>query len=67
MWSMGELQVYEIYCRSQVVEALSNYRNFNCGDLEISLVVIRLGVTGLKKTGLVNHLDLFEGMGERVV
>ena len=59
--------MYEIYCRSQVVEALSNYKNVNCGDLEVLLVVIRLGVTGLKKTGLVYHLDLFEGMGERVV
>ena len=27
-------------------------RNLTCNDLEISLVVIRLGVTGLKKPGL---------------
>ena len=29
-------------------------------------MVIRLGVTGLKKTELVYLLDLFEEMGERV-
>ena len=37
-------------------------RNLICGYLEIALVVIRLGVTGLKKTWLVYLLDLF---GER--
>ena len=54
MWSVGGLQVYGIYCRNEVVEA----------RLEIPLVVIRLGVTGLKKTGLVYLLDLFGRMGE---
>ena len=54
MWSVGGLQVYGIYCRNEVVEA----------RLEIPLVVIRLGVTGLKKTGLVYVLDLFGAMGE---
>ena len=36
-------------------------RNLARCDLEISLVVIRLGVTRLKKTRFVNLLDLFEG------
>ena len=39
-------------------------RNLICGDLEILLVVIRLAVTGLKKTGFMYLLDLFVGMGE---
>ena len=38
-------------------------KNLTCGDLEILLVVIRLGVTWLKKTGLVYLLD-FLGRGE---
>ena len=39
-------------------------RNLTCGDLEISLVVIQLGVTRLKKTGFMYLL--FRGMrGER--
>lgn len=33
-------------------------------DLEIPLVVIRLGVTGLKKTRSVYRLDLIEVRGE---
>ena len=36
-------------------------RNLARCDLEISLVVIRLGVTRLKKTRFVNLLDLFGG------
>ena len=39
-------------------------RNLTCVDLEILLVVIRLGVTVLKKFGLVYLLDLFEEKGE---
>ena len=39
-------------------------RNLTSVDLEILLVVIRLGVTVLKKTGLVYLLDLFEERGE---
>ena len=35
-------------------------RNITSGDLGILLVVIRLGVTGLKKTRVVHLLDLFE-------
>ena len=36
-----------------------------CGDLEISLVVIRLGVTRWKKLELVYLLELFGGKGMR--
>ena len=53
MWGKSELQVPEIcsrrlvYC--EVVEVRSNYMK-SCDDLEIPLVMIRLGVTVLKKT-----------------
>ena len=50
LWS--RLQVYGICsCRqvySEIVKAQSNYKNLTYCDLEISLVVIRMGVTGLK-------------------
>ena len=36
-----------------------------CRDLEIPLVLIRMGVTGLKTTELVYLLDLFGGMEKR--
>ena len=39
-------------------------RNLTSGDLGILLVVIELGVTGLKKTKVAYLLDLFEGRGE---
>ena len=39
-------------------------RNLTSGDLGILLVVIQLGVTGLKKTKVVHLLDLFEGRRE---
>ena len=64
MWGVGVLQVFGICCPSEVVEDRSNYKNSTCGDLEIPLAVIRLRVTGLKKTGLVYLLDLFRGIGE---
>ena len=35
---------------SEVVVARSNYKNLICGELKTLLVVIRLGVTVLKKT-----------------
>ena len=41
-------------------------RNLTFGDMGIPLVVIRLGVIGLKKTKLVYLLALFEGRGEKV-
>ena len=40
-------------------------RNLTCGDLEISLVVIGLGGTGLKKTGIMYLLG-FLGEGKVV-
>ena len=40
-------------------------RNLTSGDLGIPLVVIRLGVTRLKKTRSVCLSDLFEGRGEK--
>ena len=51
----------------EVVGALSNcnVRNLTSGDLVILLVVIRPGVTGLKKTRLVYLPDQFEGRGEK--
>ena len=39
--------------------------NLTSGDLGISLVVIQLGVTGLKKNRVVCLLDLFGGRGEK--
>ena len=36
-------------------------RNLTSGDLGILLVVIQLGVTGLKKTKVVYLLDLCKG------
>ena len=38
-------------------------RNLTFGYLEIPLVVIRLGVTGLKKTGIVYILGFWEEGG----
>ena len=40
-------------------------RNINCYDIEIPLVMTRLGVTGLKITGFAYLLDLFGGRGRR--
>ena len=36
-------------------------RNLTSADLGILLVVIQLGITGLKKTKVMYFLDLFEG------
>ena len=36
-----------------IVEGRSDYKKSFCDGVEMSLVVIRLGVTGLKKTGFV--------------
>ena len=47
---MGGLQLHVIcshwLVHKEVVEVRSNYRDLTCGDLEISFVVIRLGVAG---------------------
>ena len=40
------------WCTGKYLNLDQTIRNLTCDDLEISLVVIRLGVTGLKKTGL---------------
>ena len=40
-------------------------RNITSGDLVIPLVVIRLGVTGLRKTRVVYLLDTFGRRGEK--
>ena len=49
----GGVRVYGIRSRrlvyKEVVKTLSDYKNLASGDLRIVLVVIRLGVTGLKK------------------
>ena len=39
--------------------------NLACGDVEISVVVIQLGVTGLKKTWFMYLVDLFGGRWEK--
>ena len=73
MWGVGELEVHGICNRSLVyrevvVRSDQTIRNLTFGDVEISLVVIRLGVTRLKKTGFVYLLVVVWGKGgERVV
>ena len=73
MWGEGELEVHGICNRSlvyreEVVRLDQTIRNLIFGDVEISLVVIQLEVTGLKKTGFVYLLVIVwrEG-GEGVV
>ena len=39
--------------------------NLTSGDMGISLLVIQLGVTGLKKIRLIYLLGLFQGRGEK--
>ena len=56
--------VVEGCCTVKKLRLNRTIRNLISGDLEISLVVIRLGVTGSKKTGLVYLLDLFGEKGE---
>ena len=45
----------------EVVEAHQIIKNLTTGDLGIPFVVIRAGVSGLKKCRLVHLPDLFEG------
>ena len=52
------------WCTRKWLRLDHTIRNFTCDDVEISLVVIRLGVTGLKKSKFVYLLDLF-GEGRR--
>ena len=52
-------------CTTKWLRLDGTIRNLTSGDLVILLVVIRLGVTRLKKTRVVYLLDLFEGKGEK--
>ena len=53
MWGEDGLQVYGICSHLD-----QTIRNLISGDLEIPLMVMQLGVTGLKMTRLVCLLDL---------
>ena len=54
--------------QSKLLRLNQTTRNITSGDFGILLVVIQLGVTGLKKTRAECLLGLFEGRGrERVV
>ena len=48
------------WCSRKRLRLYQTIRNITSGDVGILLVVIRLGVTGLKKTRVVYLLDLFE-------
>ena len=61
MWGVGRLQVHRIR-RKTWLDLDKTIRNLTSGDLGIPLVVIQLGLTGLKKTSVEYLLDLFEGM-----
>ena len=70
MWDTGRLQVHgschhRLVCKGKWVSLDQTVRNLTCGDLEVSFVVIRLGVIRLKNTAFVYLLDLFGGSGER--
>ena len=51
------------WCTTKWLRFDQTIRNFTSGDLGIQLVVILLGVTGLRKTRVMYLLDLFEGRG----
>ena len=51
-------------CTRKCLRYYQTLRNLTFGDLGILLVVIRLGVTGLKKTRVVYVLDFFQGSGK---
>ena len=70
MLDVGGMEVHGIRgCRlvyKEVVEALKlQLKKLTSGDMRISLVVMRLGVSGLKKFMLVYTQDLFEERGEK--
>ena len=52
-------------CTRKWLRLYQNIGDLASGDLRNPLVVIRLGVTGLKKTRIVYLLSLFEGKGEK--
>ena len=49
------------WCTVKQLRLDQTLRNITCSDLEISVVVIRLGVTELEKTKLMYLLDSFVG------
>ena len=53
------------WCTRKWLQLHQTIRNLTSGDLGILLVVIWLGVTGLKKTRVVCLSDLFERRGEK--
>ena len=52
-------------CTGKSLRLDQTKRNLTCRDLEISFAVIRLEVSGLKKTGFMCLLDLLEEGGRR--
>ena len=53
------------WCTRKWLRLNQTIRNLTSGDLGISLLVIGLGVTRLKKTRVENHLGLFAGRWEK--
>ena len=53
------------WCTRKWLRLHQTIRNLTSGDLGIMLVVIRLGVTRLKKTRVLCLSELFEGRGEK--
>ena len=51
-------------CTRKWLRYYQTLRNLTFGDLGILLVVIRLRITGLKKTRVVYVLDFFQGRGK---
>ena len=70
IWGVSGLQVYGVYvadwCTVKQLRLDQSMTNLICRDLEIPLVVIPMGVTGLKKTGLVCLLNFFGERGEDI-
>ena len=69
MRDVGGLYVHGI-CNQELLyrEVLSldqTIRNLTCSDVKISFVLIRLGVTALKKTGFMFLLDLLVRSGKK--
>ena len=53
------------WCTRKWLRFHQTIRNLTSGDLGVLLLVIRLGLTGLKKTRVVYLLDLLDGVGEK--
>ena len=51
------------WCTGKSLGLDQTKRNLTCRDLEISFAVIRLEISGLKKTGFMSLLDLLEEGG----